>query len=403
MTAHRVDRAQFPALVWQSASTPVVSEQGASLSSYGHCSSLARWSPGPLQTTNRKATTMAHLIEEHDQMASANGITPWHQLGVVVDGTMDIDSAIRQSGLDWTVDKRQVYVLDDNGLTVPVDGAYSTCRIPNDDGSGLFLPLGTVGERYVPIQNREGFDVVGALADDGDIEIETAGSLRNCRTTWVLAKVGDSITVHGEEHVPYLLFYNTHDGQGSQALFTPTRVVCANTLDWAIKGQRNRFTFRHTGDINAKLAEARTALKMSFTYMDDFAVEVEDLMRQDVTDAEFERLVNFSFPFPEELITPSDSEFDNIAAHSIAVDSISNRKRNSLAATRGKLKSIWDNDDRIGEHRNSGWGAVQTFSTYDLWERKIRGGERDDRTANRLLSGDTARSLNVARELVAAL
>lgn len=345
---------------------------------------------------------MAHLIEEHDQMASANGITPWHSLGVVFDGTMDIETAIEQSELGWSVDKRQVYVFDDVGNHVPVDGAFSTCRIPNDDGTGLFLPLGTVGERYVPIQNRDGFEVVDALAESGDIEIETAGSLRNCRTVWVLVKLDEQVIV-GDGHYQYLLFYNTHDGQGCQVLYTNVRVVCANTLDWAINGQSNRFTLRHTGDIKAKLAEARVALKQALDYQDEFAAEIEVLATKSITDDEFDRIVNFSFPFPEEIVVTTDDEFENIARRAVAADSIGTRKRNSLAATRGKLKSIWAHDERIGDFKNTGWGAVQTFSTYDLWERKIRGGERNERTANRLLSGDTARNLTVARQLVNAV
>ena len=52
---------------------------------------------------------MAHLIET---MAYANEV-PWHGLGNNIDADSTIEDWQRQSGLDWTVSKRQVLFPND--------------------------------------------------------------------------------------------------------------------------------------------------------------------------------------------------------------------------------------------------------------------------------------------------
>ena len=73
----------------------------------------------------------------------------------------------------------------------------------------------------------------------GDMEMHTAGSLRNGQIVWALAKVKDSFTLNGKDQVDsYLLFSNPQMyGKSIDVRFTPIRVVCNNTLTISLKGK----------------------------------------------------------------------------------------------------------------------------------------------------------------------
>jgi phage/plasmid-like protein (TIGR03299 family) len=87
----------------------------------------------------------------------------------------------------------------------------------------------------------------------------------------MLAQMPDPITVKGVDRIePFLLFSNAHDGSQAVRMFqTSIRVVCANTSRMALaraegsSGARHGWTFRHTGDIAAKLEEARKAVGLA--------------------------------------------------------------------------------------------------------------------------------------------
>ena len=96
--------------------------------------------------------------------------------------------------------------------------------------------LTNVGENWNPCQNSEAFDFFHEYVMAGDMEMHTAGSLRDGQIVWALAKVKDSFEIFGEDKVDsYLLFSNPHQyGKSINVMFTPIRVVCNNTLTFAL-------------------------------------------------------------------------------------------------------------------------------------------------------------------------
>ena len=84
-----------------------------------------------------------------------------------------------------------------------------------------------------------------------------------------------------DEVEPYLCFTNSHDGSGSvRAIVTPIRVVCNNTLNFALNNAKRAWSVRHTGNINAKIQEAQEALNLTKNYMgrlNDYAEQMVDI------------------------------------------------------------------------------------------------------------------------------
>ena len=96
---------------------------------------------------------------------------------------------------------------------------------------------------------------------------------------WVLARLPEYIELGGDQSATYVYVANSHDGSMAvTAAVTPVRIVCANTLGTALRqsehGQQAQRTFRlrHTGNLQAKFAEARQVLGMSINYQQQFKV-----------------------------------------------------------------------------------------------------------------------------------
>jgi len=126
--------------------------------------------------------------------------------------------------------------------------------------------LGVVGRGFHPLQNQDLAEVIDGLRKDGDIEIETAGSLRGGKSIWFLAKLASFGVGWGQadEHAVYAAFSNAHDGSRVFQVFgTSIRVVCANTERMALTqaaARDNAISLRHTKGLKNRVAEAADAL-----------------------------------------------------------------------------------------------------------------------------------------------
>lgn len=179
---------------------------------------------------------MAHLVET---MAYA-GEVPWHGLGERVSNDLSPMQMMRKAGVDWEVSKHPAFI-NVNGESIPT-GQQALIR--NSDNSILT----NVGENWEPVQNEEAFNFFNEFCAAGDMEMHTAGSLKNGQIVWVLAKVKESFDVLGKDQVDsYLLLSNPHIyGQALNVRFTPIRVVCNNTLTLSLSDKaKNEVRLNH--------------------------------------------------------------------------------------------------------------------------------------------------------------
>lgn len=173
---------------------------------------------------------MAHMVET---MAYA-GEVPWHGLGVPVSNDLTPTQMMKKAGVDWTVSEQQAFI-EFKGERLPT-GQKALVR--NTDGKILT----NVGENWNPVQNEEAFDFFHEYVMAGDMEMHTAGSLKDGQIVWALAKVKDSFELFSGDTVEsYLLFSNPHQyGKSIDVRFTPIRVVCNNTLTFALDNKSDR-------------------------------------------------------------------------------------------------------------------------------------------------------------------
>lgn len=202
---------------------------------------------------------------------SSEGL-PWHGSGKGVSHVLTVQEALTESGADFPVSKRHLFLMNENDEAAIIPDHWAICRNDQPDGDNV---LGVVKGRYIPIQNAEVFGLCDMLSGENAACFHTAGVLKGGRRVWVLMKLPDIIEVASGDNIDkYLLFTTSHDGtEAARLLFTPIRVVCQNTLSAAIGGRRGSRQGRvhHSGDIVAQFRNAAEVIGIATKVFDKSA------------------------------------------------------------------------------------------------------------------------------------
>lgn len=319
----------------------------------------------------------------------------WHGLGTVVDDAPTPTQALALAGLDWHVDKLPLFAA---GPDSPIEVPGHVAVVRRDTAA----PLGVVKDRYRPVQNRELAEFAEALAEAGDtVTVESAGSIRGGRRVWFLLR-GESFSVRDDDHMtPYILLSNGHDGTAAlRATPTTVRVVCSNTLHMVIPGSGRRpaqpaeLVLRHTGDVAAKVHQAKAALHLYERAHDATAGLARTLAARDVTRAEVQR---FWLDVYQTIQAP------------VPADPRTQGQRNAASRARDAMASMAARFDRERDAAGANaWNALNAFTGWMQHDRPVQGRtdahRRDNRTHNRLFGSavrDTGRALHLAAEAFA--
>ena len=239
---------------------------------------------------------MSHEIEMVNgvaQMAYA-GELPWHGLGQQVSDDITTDGMMEAAGLDWSVTKQPMYYMDDLGEMGEVPGKSALVR--SSDNKVMDI----VGQDWNPVQNAEAFEFFREFVDTGDMQMHTAGSLKDGKMVWALAKVNDGFTIktaQGEDSVEsYLLFSNPHQyGKSIDVRFTPIRVVCNNTLTLSLNQNVDQYVrMGHQRPFNAE--DAMATLGMAHKKLETYKEAAEYLCQKSYTTDDMLNYFNQVFP-----------------------------------------------------------------------------------------------------------
>ena len=229
--------------------------------------------------------------------------TPWHGQGVKVEDAPTSEDAIRLAGLDWNVEQKPIFLEDGTKIT----GNYANVRDKDN------RVLGVVGERYKIVQNTDAFTFTDSLLGEG-VKYETAGSLKDGKTIWLLARMPETVKILGDEVAPYLVFTNTHDGSGAvRVTATNVRVVCNNTLNMALRNAKRVWSARHTGSIQNKLDDAMKTLQFAHEYIEATKQTMEDLYKVKLPDYALYDTIQKIIPIDEDLTERQKANLQRIS------------------------------------------------------------------------------------------
>jgi len=184
------------------------------------------------------------------------GEEPWHHEGVKVGADLTPEEMMIAAGLDWNVSKRPGYTIDtpkygeESGLIQTVD----TYHLVRDSDNTILSSCGPV---YIPTQNHQVFNFFDKFSSAANFTMETAGSLRGGKSIWALAKVPSGFELPGEDEVKsYLLFHQPHEaGHALTGRYSTVRVVCNNTLQYAMQSGAASFRMSHIHEFDNKMAQ----------------------------------------------------------------------------------------------------------------------------------------------------
>lgn len=206
---------------------------------------------------------MSHNLEMVNGKASMAyvGETPWHGLGTKVPNDLTTIQMMEAAGLDWEVHKVPAFATV-GGESVNI-GHSALVRMSDDH------ILDVVSNDWNPVQNLEAFEFFNDFISAGDMQMHTAGSLKQGQIVWCLAKINESFELFKGDRVDsYMLFTNFHKyGFSTDIRFTPIRVVCNNTLTLSLNSDTSRLVKINHRNIfkpdNAKLMLGIAAHKLA--------------------------------------------------------------------------------------------------------------------------------------------
>lgn len=261
------------------------------------------------------------MMDYVETMAYAkSGGVPWHGMGVPVDDDMEPRRMLEVAGLDWKVETVGFPDMSEQGIAPYHDHKMLVRR--NAEGDDVVLDV--VGKRYKPIQNEEVMDFFKKYTDAGQMTMETAGSLKEGRFVWALARTTDAFAMRGDDEVRgYVLLVSPHQqGKAFVGKFTPTRVVCWNTLTMALNEKGvTEFRMRHSKKFDAAvIASIEETLGLTHHAMDRYKEQAQFLASKRATEADVVRYLTTVFepgaeqrfarvgvPFPDSIDAVNDA------------------------------------------------------------------------------------------------
>lgn len=230
---------------------------------------------------------MAHELKKYDDLVLYKN-SAWHGLGQVMDKEISLDEAVTVAGLGKDVIQEPCFAtVEVDGQPVTVDVEKKVNLWPNDDGT--FSKLGVVSNDWTIVQVRDMVEDIKAIvqAGDGEIVVESAGSIRNHKKLWFLLDAGKFELPGGDEVRKYLAVANGFDAQTAYSFIpTSTRVVCANTLNAVLDGQVNGIRFSHSENIRDRVDQAKAALFQTNKMHGEFETAARQLANVPISSAD---------------------------------------------------------------------------------------------------------------------
>ena len=239
------------------------------------------------------------------------GAVPWHGLGVKVEEDISTEDMIEKAGFDWTVTMCPINCQVTSKTTKVISSHRALVR--SSDQKVLTI----AGKNWKPIQNKSMFEFLREFVRAGEMKLETTGSLRDGKDVWALVNLGNSFKLVNDDEVKgYLLISLPHEyGRSMKIMFTPIRVVCNNTLTYALNStnMQNVFMHGHRKEFGKAAAQlAKESLGLAMTGMKDFQKAAKRLASVKYDKKQITSYVNGLFPSTSKKISKLSLSAENV-------------------------------------------------------------------------------------------
>ena len=258
---------------------------------------------------------MAHEIDMSNGQANMAyvGETPWHGLGQQLKPGATIEQWRKAAGMNFSIYTSPVQFESPESAGDPMtfDGHNVLYR------SDTKVPLAVVSDKYQVVQPKEVLEFYRDLTAGAGFNLETAGVLKGGKKYWALASIGKEAKILDDQIKGYLLLGSACDGSmATTAMFTSIRVVCNNTLGFAMTEADNgtakavvRINHRTTFDE----AKVKAQLGLAANSWDSFLynVNVWSKTKVDLVQAQayFDKVASYTTTDGEEKVSERTSHF----------------------------------------------------------------------------------------------
>ncbi len=198
---------------------------------------------------------MAHEIT--DNRAFFHKTPAWHGIGQVFDRELTDEEAVQIIHPE-SLDEYRLAAIDDNGNIVKELTKFKTVLREGD-----LTEIACPRMSYETMQPWEHGKFFRPYLESGDVVLEAGGILREGTQMWMLGRLAKAKAdiVKGDTIAGYLLASTGFDGSlAYNVRLTNIRVVCANTLAWALDGgavKQVNHNIRHTKNMRIREAEVQ--------------------------------------------------------------------------------------------------------------------------------------------------
>lgn len=283
----------------------------------------------------------------------------WHGLGQVVEEPMFVADALKLCHADFNVGLQPVVALSQELIEAMENHTFINASMLKDllvENTMATMrqdtnkSLGIVSDKYGIVQNVDAFKFVdlfcsGEKTDrDHTPVIETCGVLGKGERIFVTAKFPKPIVLDAKRDdlvEMYVVFTTTHDGTGAvRCVCTPVRVVCNNTLNWAMKENIGRIAFRHSSKVmdrldllNAENAEfAYKALNVAEVYANGLKESFDHLRNIKLAERDLDNII-------AQVVLAPDAAKEFMQTRNIESELIKTRGRNIFLGVKECLES----------------------------------------------------------------
>lgn len=214
----------------------------------------------------------------------------WYGLGTSVKGVSTTTEAIEVANLDFRVVKKPLFIkTDDEGSLIQAPEAFATVR---QDTNTI---LGTVGEKYNILQNKDAFKYFDTLIEEGKATIETAGMLGNGERIFIVAKLPNPIDIFGKEDLIdiHLIITTSHDGKtATNVMFVPVRLASNSTLNVDLGSKvPNFYKIKHTKGQRDRLQTGKEIMDLENQYRYKIEDIFQKLANTPASESDYERVI----------------------------------------------------------------------------------------------------------------
>jgi phage/plasmid-like protein (TIGR03299 family) len=209
-----------------------------------------------------------------------DGQKPWHQSAFNLTPNENIETWIQKSGMDWNINESPVHFNTKQEGDEGHFQSYQDKKVLYRSDNGI--PLSVVGQNYKVVQPREILEFYRDLTEVSGYQLETAGIIKGGKKLWALARLPQEAVLKGNDKVKsYLLFGTACDGSLASTI-TPTslRVVCSNSLSFALNGAAEAIKIPHSTIFNAQAVKRQLGIAVSG--WDNFMYQMKQLSERKV-------------------------------------------------------------------------------------------------------------------------